>query len=173
MEPLKDERVVDLAGLDDVALWALAGDIAAEQRRRCLESGDTEAVVEHGYTTGFDTKGHARDPVLAHGFVICHGSVVEKSASSHDCRFVHVGDDWVWECPDTIVDDVRKIADRGRLHQRSVSLLAPVEGLELDFITSTMRQGAHRMVRTMSYRIDGGQLELIQSRVVKDVHHRR
>jgi hypothetical protein len=164
---------LDLDAFDDAGLWDLAAAVAAEQRRRLLEAGDSAAAVETGFERGFDAKGHAREPVIDHGFLVCYGSVVEKSATSHDCRFVHVEDSWVWEWPDTICDDVRKVPDRSRQHQRSVTLLVPVEGLEIDVVTSQMRQGVHRMIKTTSYRVRSGALEVVKTRAVSDVHHRR
>lgn len=164
---------LDLSAMDDATLWELAAHIAAEQRQRLLAVGDTAAVLEYGFTHGFDSKGHAREPQIAHGFLVCYGSIVEKSATSHDCRFVHVEDAWVWEWPDVIIDEVRKMPDRARMHQRSVTLLAPIEGLEIDIVTSQMRTGAHRMVKTTSYRVHAGALEVVRARAVSTNQHRR
>jgi len=138
-----------------------------EQRRRAADAGDFEAICETGFTQGFDTKGHARTPIVTNGLLVCYGSVVEKSSMSHDCTFAHIEENWVWEHPETLHDDVRKRPERGREHQRSVSILAATEGMEFDLITSKMRNGVHQMQSVRSYRIENGKIELVKTRNIK------
>lgn len=138
-----------------------------EQRRRAAERGDFAAICEAGFADGFDSKGHAKTPIVRDGLLICYGSVVEKSTMSHDCSFVHIDENWVWEHPETMHDEVRKRPDRGREHQRSVSILPALEGLEFDLISCKMRNNVHQMQNVRSYRILSGSLELVQTRSIK------
>ena len=156
IESCTDEELIDLI--------ARAHD---EQRRRAAENGGFEAMCENGFKGGFDSKGHARAPEVIKGILVCYGSIVERSTMSHDCSFIHIGDDWVWEHPETMHDEVRKRADRGREHQRSVSLLPALEGMEFDLITCKMRSNVHQMQNIRSYKIENGQVELVNSRNVK------
>jgi hypothetical protein len=137
-----------------------------EQRRRAAERGDFEALCERGFTEGFDQKGLARVPILRDGLLICYGSIMEKSTMSHDCTFVHIGEHWVWEHPETLHDEVRKKPERGREHQRSVSIVAGLEGMEFDLISCKMRNNVHQMHTIRSFRINAGEIELISGRVV-------
>jgi hypothetical protein len=106
------------------------------------------------------------------GLLICYGSILEKSTMSHDCTFVHIDEHWVWEHPETLHDEVRKRPDRGREHQRSVSILPALEGLEFDLITCKMRNSVHQMQQVRSYRILSGSIELVQTRSIKtDRYH--
>lgn len=156
-----------LAELSDNNLRTLIADCLDEQRRRAVEAGGFEALCEEGFSDGFDTKGHARVPLIRGDVLICYGSIVEKSAMSHDCSFVKIDDTWVWEYEDVLRDEVRKRPERGKEHQRSVSLIPALEGLEFDLVSCRMRHGVHHMHHARSYRILRGQLELVTSRTVK------
>jgi hypothetical protein len=162
----------DFSGLRDDELWDLAARVADEQRRRAVESGDIDALCAEGFDRGFDAKGHARDPVVSSGLVVCYGSLVERSAMSHECRFANLGGDWVWEHPEVIHDEIRKLVERGRHHQRSVSVLPALEGLGIDLVSSTMRQGVHHMTQVRSFQVRGGALELVNARTVRTDRHR-
>jgi hypothetical protein len=143
-----------------------------EQRRRAAGDGDFDAISEPYFTSGFDRQGVAKTPEILGDLLLCFGSIIEKSSTSHDCVFVHIGEHWVWEHPDVMHDSVRKRPERGREHQRSVTLLPAFEGLEFDVVTSRMRQSAHRMQSSHSYRVSGGKLELISTREVSAQQHR-
>lgn len=161
-----------LGDLSDEALRDLIAAAIEEQRQRAAASGDLEALCEAGFAEGFDSKGHARTPVIRDGLLICYGSIVERSAMSHECHFVHIEDSWVWEYQDVLRDEVRKRPERGREHQRSVSILPALEGLELDLVGCKMRTGVHQMQTVRSYRIVSGQLELVTARAVRTDRHR-
>lgn len=159
MDPL------DLSRLDDAQLADLAAAISAERRRRAVANSDLEALTEVGFDQGFDSKGVATDPWFLSGVLICPGSLIGKAGGSHECRFVHVDDCWVWEHPDTIWDTVRKGAIGTRDYQRSVSLVVPSDGASVDVVTMACRMGVHTVKRTRSYRVVGDALEQVDSRV--------
>jgi len=170
----------EIASLLPILVAASEEDIAEliailieEQRGRALARGDLEAIVEQGFELGFDSTGKAKTPWIDRGIVVCPGSVIERSALSHDCVFVNVDDTWVWESDDLVLDDVRRGLMRGKENQRSISLLAARDGLCFDVIASKKRQGVHQMVAGSSYEIKNGKLELIGSRAVKPRGHNR
>jgi hypothetical protein len=158
---------MDLHALDDGALRTLIAAALEEQRRRAAAQGGLEELCEQGFIDGFDQRGHARPPVVVGDVLFCYGSIVERSAMSHECVFVRVEDAWVWEYEDVLRDEVRKRPERGREHQRSVSLVPALEGLEFDLVQCKMRNGVHQMQHTRSYRITSGSVELVTTRSVK------
>lgn len=156
-----------LGELDDSELTRIVATVTEEQQQRALHRGDLAALLADGFENGFARNGSALDPYLHDTVLVCPGSVIDKSATSHDCTFVHIGDSWVWECEPLLVDEVRTSPITGtRMLQRSVSLVAAVEGLEFDVVSSKMRTGAHKMVASRSYLIRGGAIELVAARNV-------
>src|ERR1035438_10281416 len=126
--------------------------------------GDLGALVELGFESGFNANGTARAPWIGSGIVICPGAIVERSALSHECSFVNVGGDWVWESEELLLDEVRRVPGGPRTHQRSVSLLDAREGLELDVLASKKRQGVHQLQSKTSYEISDGVLRVVATR---------
>lgn len=162
----------ELGSLSDAELASMIRSLHEEQRRRAADGGDLDSLCERGFTQGFDAKGHAKEPVLQDGLLICYGSIIEKSTMSHDCTFVHIGENWVWEHPETLQDEVRKKPDRGREHQRSVSVVSGLEGLEFDLISCKMRNNVHQMHTIRSYRIVDGGIELVNGRSISVERYR-
>ncbi|MCP4845039.1 MAG: hypothetical protein GY901_08045 [Actinomycetia bacterium] len=163
----------DLSSTADADLAAIIEAAQAEQKARAVAAGDPEAIIEEGFARGFNAKGHAFEPWLTDsGLIVCPGSIVEKSAMSHTCRFAHLDDAWVWACQDLVLDEVRRIPDKARTHQKSVSLIPSYEGLEFDVITCKTRNGVHEMQSTTSYIVAGGILEVVATRSPKVAGHR-
>lgn len=167
-----DERIdAWLRGLDERTLRQVISLANAVAQERAVDDADIDALTEHGFTEGFTAAGVARDPWIRSGLLVCAGSRQDRSGTSHDCTFVAVGDSWVWECGDLVNDEVRRIAGP-RQSLRTVSIVAPVEGMELDVVVSRMRQGMHQMREVRSYVIRGGALELVTTRARKPDGHR-
>ena len=107
-----DEEVLAALGVlesaGDPQVSAAIEHLTEIQRQRAQARGDLDALLELGFEKGFDTSGHALAPFVVEGIIICPGSVVERSANSHECAFVHIGDDWVWESSQTLIDTVRR-----------------------------------------------------------------
>ncbi len=153
--PRVTESELDLTVLDDTALATLGQAVDAELRRRAVEGGDLDAIVEEGFRRGFDAKGHPGPPYLEGRILVCPGGKVSSSALSHQCRFVAVGDGWVWEHPDVLCDEIRP---RGRFSSASITLLVARDGLELESVTSKARGGAHARMHSEGYRVVGDTL---------------
>lgn len=164
---------MELTLLADDELWDLAAGVRAEQRRRSLESGDLEAVVEDAFVRGFDARGMATDPWIAPGgLVVCPGSKIGRSRSAHRCRFVALTDCWVWESGERVCDEVRPLLD-GRDSLQTVTVLAPWEGLTLDVITSKASAGVHTRDAAHAFELRGGRLEPAPASSTLGGHPRR
>lgn len=157
----------DPSSLSDLELVAVASAVAAEQHRRALEAADIDAIVKQAFVDGFTAQGLPRDPWLQSGLLICPGARVDKSATSHECGFVSIGDTWVWESPDKVLDSVRHLPGP-RPVMRSVSVCTPWEGMELDLVISKMRTGVHSMKQVRSFVVHDGALELVAARARKE-----
>lgn len=164
---------LDLAGLDDSELAQLIADARALQHERALAEGDLDATVADGFAQGFANSGKATDPWISGRIIVCPGSLSGPSRNSHDCSFVKVADAWVWQAGEVLVDEVRPMSDGGRFQQRSVTLLAASDGLELDLVSCRYRSGSHRLVGARSFVVSGGLLELTRTRTVQVDSHGR
>jgi hypothetical protein len=157
----------DPTTLSDLELLGVATAVAEEQHRRALEGADIEAIVKQAFVDGFTSQGLPRDPWLQGGLLVCPGARVDKSATSHECGFVVIGDSWVWESPDKVFDSVRHLPGPKPI-MRSVSICTPWEGMELDLVLSKMRTGVHSMKQARSFIVRGGELELVATRARKE-----
>jgi hypothetical protein len=158
-----DVTGADLEGLDDDALTQLAALIRDEQQRRALERSDIDAVVAHAFGEGFRADGMPRDPWITGGLLVCPGTRADRSATSHECSFVTIGERWVWECEEKIHDEVRHLPGP-RTTMRSITVCAVWEGMELDAIQSRMRSGVHQARQVRSFVVRNGALELVSAR---------
>lgn len=162
----------DLREATDIELAQLVSSAIEEQKRRALEGGDTEALVEEGFVQGFNSKGEARIPWLHSGFLVCPGSKQDRSSLNHECTFVRVNDQWVWESADKILDEVRN-SPGPRPSMKSVTLILASEGLEVDVITSRTKNAVHEMKSARSYVVKNGELELVNTRTPKAADRHR
>jgi hypothetical protein len=161
-----DEALELLVHADDTTLRNALGELTRILRERARDRGDLDELLEVGFSEGFDAKGMPRVPWIEAGILICPGGGLEKSSASHECSYVHVGEKWVWESEETLLDVVRRIPSGTRSHQRTVSLLDARDGLDIDVVVSRMRQGVHQMQRSLSYTVQNGQLVIVTSRAV-------
>jgi hypothetical protein len=167
-----DALLTGLDVLSDAELASVGAVVAELQRARAMARGDLDTLIEDGFARGFDRQGHALFPWVDGSVLVCPGSVVERSRESHECTFVHIGEEWVWESGELLIDDVRRSMAGTRATQRSVSLVGVREGLEFDLIRSKKLQGSHSMLSVASYRITGGTIELVSTRAPRVSSHR-
>ncbi len=171
--PLETLDLSDLSGQTDGNLAALIEAAQDEQKRRAIEAGDLEAIIEDAFEQGFTAKGMARGPWLTDdGILVCPGSIIEKSTQSHVCSFVNLDDTWAWQAQDLLLDEVRKIPAQARTHQRSVSLIAAYDGLEFTVVVCKARNSVHEMQSSTTYTVHNGSLEVVSSRTPKVSNHR-
>ena len=154
---------IDIYDLDDFELGVLAASIHAEQQRRALAAADPSALVESGFQNGFKSDGTPVEPWLVDGILVCPGAKIGKSASSHECGFVRIDDQWVWESEAKVVDEVRHAAGRN-VQMRSVTLIAVHETMKVDLILARMRSGVHQLKTAKSYTVSSGKLLHVTTR---------
>ena len=167
-----DDAVALLSEADEGELRAALVVLEEALRERAKSRGDLDTLIEVGFNDGFSSSGHAKDPWIESGVVLCPGSGVEKSALSHDCTYVSVEGSWVWESEETLLHEVRHIPAGPRRHQRTVSLLDAREGLCFDVVHCQMRHSVHQLRAASSYVINNGAVELVSTRAVKAPSHR-
>ena len=162
-----------VAGLDRQELSDLATLVRDEQRRRALAAEDLDAVVADAFERGFDGRGMAVDPwVTPGGLLVCPGSKIHRSKQAHRCRFVAVGDAWVWEAAERVTDELRRLPDRSDSIQ-TVTLLAAVDGLVVDVVTSKASGGAHTRESAVAFEVRAGELESVAPTSSATSHGRR
>lgn len=142
-----------------------------EQKRRALAEGDINALTEEAFEKGFLSNGLPRDPWMRNGLLVCMGSRIDKSGTSHVCGFAHIGESWVWESEDKIHDTIRNIPGP-KSQMRSATIVGAYEGMELDLITCRTRGGIHEMVSNKSFTIKNGELTVVTVRTPKARNHR-
>jgi hypothetical protein len=155
---------ISVSSWTDLELAAVAAAVMDEQHQRALEAADIDAIVKQAFIEGFTSTGMPRDPWLQGGLLVCAGTKIEKSATSHECGFVAIGERWVWESEAKLLDVVKHLPGPKPI-MRSVSVCAPWEGMELDLVVSRMRTGVHQMKQVRSFLVKEGKLDHVETRV--------
>lgn len=154
-----------LARLDAGALTSLDVAVQDEVRRRAVEAGDDDAVIADAFDTGFGRDGLAVLPWIEGAFVVCPGSLVSSSRTSHRCRFVSVNDTWVWDCAELIREEKRS-SPGAKDGFRAVALVPAHEGLALDVVSGKLRSGQHSVDKVVSFQIRQGTLTEVAQRTI-------
>ncbi len=160
------DAAVELVGrLDDATLAHLGAAVNDETRRRAVDAGDLDALVDAAFEEGFGRDGLGADPWIEGRVLVCPGGLVGRGPSAHRCRFVSVDGVWVWESTELLREDKRSLpgGDHGF---RAVALVVPREGLELDTVTARLRAGRHRVDRVVSHLVRRGRLVEVATREV-------
>lgn len=172
---LTDDPVtaVELAQrLDDDVLAHLAAALGDETRRRAVEQGDEQAIIDQGFEHGFGSDGLGVLPYREGPYVVCPGAMVSKRKGSHTCRFVSVNDVWIWDSHELIREEKRS-SPGAHDGFRAVALLAPTEGLNLDVVSGRQRSGQHQVDLVVSYVIRKGELVEVSQRNVAAMRSHR
>lgn len=163
--PTPGEGSVSVEDLSDREISGLIELLMQVQQERAVDSADPEALTADGFKRLFDSRGDALEPDLVEGILVCAGSLKNLSNTSHVCSFVHIDENWCWDHPDNLNDEVRKIPAQGREHQRSITLVPVTEGAKIDFVTCKMTaRDGHKAQRSTSYTVVNGALEVTDSR---------
>ena len=148
--------VEELLAATDAQIAVTIAALVEEQKRRALEGGDLDALANEAFEgPGFDRRGLANLPYLRDGLLICPGVKSEKSASSHDCTFVSVDDNWVWDHPDTAYTTMRQLPGQ-KVVRQTVAIIPAYEGMEIDVVHSTARSGPCQMKSARIFTVTGG-----------------
>lgn len=160
------ETAVELAAkLSDDVLMHLAAALRDETRRRAIETGDQDAVIDDAFDQAFGRDGLATLPYREGPYIVCPGAMVSKRRGNHTCRFVSVDDVWIWDSHELIHEEKRSSpgSDEGF---RAVALLAPTEGMGLDVVSGRLRSGQHQVDLVVSYVVRKGDLVEVSQRDV-------
>lgn len=151
--------------LDDDVLVHLAAALGDETRRRAVEQGDQQAVIDDAFDHGFGRDGMGVLPYIEGPFIVCPGAMVSKRKANHTCRFVSVNDVWIWDSYELVHEEKRSSpgTDDGF---RAVALLTPVEGMELDVVSGRLRSGQHQVDLVVSFVVRKGDLIEVSQRNV-------
>jgi hypothetical protein len=161
----------DLSGVSDADVRRALMVLHAEEQRRALERAEPAALVEDGFTNGFQGNAMPKDPWLTNGILVCPGAKIDRSAMNHRCAFVRVDSSWVWEHPDLLEDVVRHLPG-AQSRMQSVSLVPVGEQCAVDLIEARTRNGVHELVGIRSFTVSDGALLLVSQRSVGKVSHR-
>lgn len=106
--------------------------------------------------------GRIAGPYVAGGVLVCPGGLSE-SGFSHRCRFVSIDDQWCFDHPGAVFDEVRWSAGRpgerrGRRAMRSVTLVDVDEGAVIDAVRARIEGGTHRLVEAVRFEVVEGAL---------------
>ena len=128
------------AKLPDEQLIELAAALRDEMQKRARESGDSDAVIEAAFESGFARDGLGVLPWIEPPFLVCPGGLVGKNRGNHKCQFVSADESWVWESSDLVREDKRSLPGKDEGF-RAIALLPVVEGMQLDVVRARMKQG--------------------------------
>jgi len=160
------ETATELAAkLDDDLLVHLGAAIHDETRRRAVENGDQQAIIDQAFEWAFGRDGLGSQPYLEGPFIVCPGAMVSKRQGNHQCRFISVDDTWIWESSELIHEEKRSSPGEKKGF-RAVALLAPTQGLTLDVVSGRARNGMHQVDTVVSYEVRRGELVEVQQRDV-------
>lgn len=168
-DSLISNELLTAASYDQLSHTAAA--LLAELHRRAVEDNDISAVMEEAFLEGFGSPGEANLPWIHQGLLICPGYIRHKSAQSHECSFANINNKWAWEADELIADTMRQLPG-ARVVRHSISILAPVEGMEIDVVESAARGGTKcQMRKVTSYQVRSGKLEQVTSRARSSAGH--
>ena len=160
------ETAVELAQrLDDDVGGHRAAALGAATRRRAVEQGDQQAVLDQAFDHAFGRDGLGVLPYLEGPYIVCPGAMVSKRKGNHTCRFVSVNDVWIWDSHELLHEEKRSSPG---VHDgfRAVALLSPVEGMELDVVSGRLRSGQHQVDLVVSFVVRKGDLVEVSQRNV-------
>ncbi len=93
-----EESVRVLTRLTETELANIAELTRQLQSERAVARGDLDEIIAAGFERAFDGDELGCDPYVVGDTIVCPGSVVWRSRTSHTCRFVSVNRTWVWDC---------------------------------------------------------------------------
>jgi hypothetical protein len=122
-----------------------------------MTDGDLDALIAHGFEVGFDRNDLAVLPWIESRIILCPGGLIGTSRGSHRCRFVSVGESWIWESSELVREDKRSTpGDRDGF--KAIAVLPVVDGLQLDVVAGRARGGRHSVEHVVSMEVRRGEL---------------
>jgi hypothetical protein len=153
-----------IVNLTDSQLQELITLANAELYTRNIANSDPDSLIKLGFEKGFTTKLTPVQPLIHNGILIAPGYKKESSVFSHKCSFIKVNDSWVWESDHKILDEIRS---NNKLLQ-SITLIALMDGFQIDVLTSKARNSVHVLENIVSYNYEEGVLFKTSSRNISN-----
>lgn len=161
------DAAVELAGaLPDETLVHLAAAIRDEVRRRAVDQGDHDAIIDVAFQQAFGRDGLGAAPWVEGDVIVCPGATIAKSRTSHKSRFISVDDTWVWDSMDLIIEEKKSHPGKDEGF-KAVALVPVIEGMELDLVTIKGRNGVLNAERIVSYEVSRGELVEVSARTIE------
>jgi len=169
-EPASPDAIIEwVRARSDDELHDLAESVRQVQVERAVAAGDIDTLIATAFETGFGRDGLGVPPWIERTvdseLLMCPGTLISKSRTSHRCRFVSVDDVWVWDSGLLLREDKRSSpgVDDGF---RAIAVLPVVDGTELDVVTGRARSGGHAVEHVLSYVVRKGELVEVSQRDV-------
>lgn len=180
VKPTTPTVKLDLSALNlltDLELDSVRTEIYQIKIERLKQLTDPESVIEQAFGSAFYPDGLPKAPFMLHGFIVCAGATIQKSSMSHRCRFISVrmselsSPRWSWESEAKVSDKVLR-ASMPHAGVRTVTLLAPVEGMILDQVSMQASSGQHTPKKSQSFQYANGLLLPSGIRAITPSGHR-
>lgn len=153
-----------LARLDSDELAHVGESVLQIQRERAIAAGDQDQIIEEAFESAFGGDGLGAPPWIEGEVIVAPGCIINKSRSSHRCRFVSVNDTWVWDSIEVIREDKRSLPGDGNNGFQSVALLPVLNGMALDVVSGKARSGQHSVDNVSSYTVRRNKLVEVAQR---------
>ena len=153
-------------------LFDLQNNISEIIKKRNLKNGDTDAIVDKAFDTGFPKfDGVGLNPWVEGSILVCPGARIDKTQTKHICKFVVVDDEWSWESQHMISDIIRRDQSSKHFKQHSITLISPFEGLTLQVISQKSQQGKHLVDGVETLVFKNGKLEKTMTKSSRSRDH--
>ena len=161
-----------LEKLSEKELFDLQNNISEIIKKRNLENGDVEAIIDKAFDTGFPKfDGVGLNPWVDGSLIVCPGARIDKTQTKHICKFVVVDDEWSWESQHMVSDVIRRDQSSKRFKQHSITLISPFEGLVLQVISQKSQQGKHLVDGIESFIFENGKLSKTMTKTSRSRDH--
>ena len=162
----------NIENLEDVELFDLQSQITEIIKKRNLEKGDIEEIIDNSFNIGFPKiDGVGLNPWIDNSLIICPGARIDKTKTRHICKFIVIDEEWSWESPHMISDVIRRDQSSKNFRQHSITLISPFEGMKVQVISQKSQQGKHLVEGVDSFEFRNGKLEKTMTKTSRSREH--
>jgi len=162
----------NIENLEDVELFDLQNQITEIIKKRNLEKGDIEEIIDNSFNIGFPKiDGVGLNPWIDNSLIICPGARIDKTKTRHICKFIVIDEEWSWESPHMISDVIRRDQSSKNFRQHSITLISPFEGMSLEVVSQKSQNGKHLVNTVESYKFTNGDLEKVMTKSSRSRDH--
>lgn len=147
--------------LSDVQIDHLLEVLRTEKYDRAFSRADPEALMAMCFDSMFTRTGQATPPELHHGVIVCAGSRIPKSKTSHSCCFVAIDNSMCWESEFVIADTMEGASTEKDTKLQAATLVQAQEGMKVAYLPCSWSLGKHALKRSDAkyFRVVDGELE--------------